>query len=277
MQADPTTTNPKSVVQSFAKGFRILEAFSAEAPEMTLSEIANRAELDPGTAFRMVNTLNMLGYLERVGASKRYRLSLKVLDLGFTAIGRMELRDLARPVLLPLVGEINEAASVGVLDGTDVLYVERVQAGMARLGVDVRIGSRIPAYYTVIGWSLLAFLPEDERRAILERSRRTKLSPEMIIDVEEIERGLADVRAKGFACHDRHMAPGLRFLAAPVMDADKRPVASVSVAAPSMNVSADEFVRLAAEPVKRAADKLSRALSVRGPVAPSLAPEADGA
>lgn len=263
--------NPKNVVQSFAKGFRILEAFTAEAPEMVLSEIANRADLDPGTVFRMVNTLVMLGYLERAGDTKRYRLTLKVLDLGFTAIGRMDLRDLARPVLLPLVGEINEAASVGVLDGTDVLYVERVQAGMARMGVDIRIGSRIPAYYTVIGWSLIAFLPEAERRAILDRSNLVKHSPEMVVDIDQIEQGLAKVRAAGFACHDRHNVPGLRFLAAPVMDADDRPVASVSVAAPSMNISFDEFTRLAAEPVMRAAAQLSRALSVRGPVATGFA------
>ncbi|MBL6933206.1 MAG: IclR family transcriptional regulator, partial [Rhodospirillales bacterium] len=89
----------KSQVQSLAKGFRVLEAFSAEDRELTLSEIAGRVGLDPGTVFRILSTLTTLGYLDRVSGTKRFRLTLKVLDLGFHAIARTEVRDLARPIL----------------------------------------------------------------------------------------------------------------------------------------------------------------------------------
>src|SRR5215469_9409636 len=78
----------KSSVQSLAKGFRVLEAFSGDAEEMTLSEMADVAGLDAGTTFRMVNTLVNLGYVARIPASRRFRLTLKVLDLGFHAIAR---------------------------------------------------------------------------------------------------------------------------------------------------------------------------------------------
>ena len=84
-------------------------------------------------------------YVDKVDDSRLFRLSLKVLDLGFHAIGRSDLRTRARPILRRLVGEVNEAASVGVLDGSSVMYVERVQAGLTQLGVDVRIGSRVAA------------------------------------------------------------------------------------------------------------------------------------
>jgi len=137
--------NPKNVVQSLAKGFRVLQAFTAGESELALAEVARRAQMDNATAFRLLNTLVMLGYVERAPGARTFRLTLKVLDLGFNAIGRMELRDRVRPVLRSLVGEVNEAASVAVLDGADVVYVERVQAGLVRLGVDVRVGSRIPA------------------------------------------------------------------------------------------------------------------------------------
>ena len=113
----------------------------------------------------MLNTLTMLGYVARVPDSKRFRLTLKVIDLGLHAIGRSDLRELARPILRSLVGEITEAASVGVLDGGDVLYVERVRAGLTRLGVDIRIGTNIPAVSGVIGHAILAFLPPAELRA----------------------------------------------------------------------------------------------------------------
>ena len=84
----------KSTVLSLAKGFRVLEVFNGREPELNLSEIAQRADLDTGTAFRLIRTLVMLGYLEQVDGVKRYRLALKVIDLGFNAIARMDLHSL---------------------------------------------------------------------------------------------------------------------------------------------------------------------------------------
>jgi IclR family transcriptional regulator, pca regulon regulatory protein len=135
------TSERRNVVNSLVKGLRLLEAFSADQPEMTLSEVASAAELDPGTTFRMLNTLVAAGYIARVPGSKRFRLTLKVTDLGFHAIARTDLRDIARPILRTLVGELSEAASLGVLDGGDVLYIERVRAGIARLSIDIRVGT----------------------------------------------------------------------------------------------------------------------------------------
>src|SRR5215470_13972918 len=145
MPADGGTLSAKSTVQSLTKGLRVLEAFTAERSEMSLAEVARAADIDNGTAFRFLNTLVILGYIRKTEA-KRFRLTLKCLDLGFRAIGRTELRELARPLLRDLVGPEIEAASVAVLDGAEVVYIERVQAGLARLGIDVRIGSRAPAY-----------------------------------------------------------------------------------------------------------------------------------
>ena len=141
--ADPAE---KNLVRSLAKGFAVLHAFTAERDELTLAEVAREAGIDNATAFRFLNTLLLLGYVARVPGTRRFRLTLRCLDLGFNAIARADLRMLARPLLRELVGELNEAASIGVLDGADVVYVERIQAGMARLGVDVRIGSRVPVY-----------------------------------------------------------------------------------------------------------------------------------
>ena len=103
----------RNVVNSLSKGLRVLEAFTFERPEMTLSEVARYAAIDPGTAFRMLNTLVMLGYVARVPEGRRFRLTLKVIDLGLHAIGRSDLRELARPILRSLVDEVSEAASLG--------------------------------------------------------------------------------------------------------------------------------------------------------------------
>src|SRR5207249_6795180 len=119
--------------------------------------------------------------------AKRYRLGLKVLDLGFNAIASMDFHSCARPLLRSLVGQVNEAASIGVLDGGHVVYVERVQAGLVRLGVHVHIGSRIPAYCTAIGHAILAYLPVEQRMRVLNQLERVKLAPGTTVTIPEIE------------------------------------------------------------------------------------------
>ncbi|MBN8963967.1 MAG: IclR family transcriptional regulator, partial [Rhizobiales bacterium] len=252
-------------VHSLSKWLRVLEAFSAERPEMTLSEVARVAGIDPGTAFRMLNTLVTLGYIARVPDSRRFRLTLKVLDLGLNAIGRADLRDLARPILRSLVGEISEAASLGVLDGANVLYVERVRAGLCRLSVDIRIGTSIPASVGIIGHAILAFLPTIDRERISTAGAQGRVAVNPL-GKAALNRTLNGVRQRGYALHDSLFGNGLRVLAVPVLDPDGYPVASVSVAAPAVRMSIDEFRTLTLEPVRSAAADIARAVQASGTI-----------
>jgi IclR family pca regulon transcriptional regulator len=251
-------------VQSLAKGFRVLQAFTAEEPELKLSEVARRADLDNGTAFRLLETLVMLGYLERFPETKQYRLTLKPLELGFSAIARMDLRTIVQPELRALVGTVREAASVGILDRDEVVYIERYQEGQARLGVDIRVGSRLPAYCTAIGHSILAFLPRAEARRVLGLSRRVKVNEYTPVSLEEIEEKLAEVRETGYAISDSEYIAGLRVLSAPILGADGCAIAALSVAAPSPRMPLKEFVALTAGPVTASAAKIAQALSAAG-------------
>ncbi len=239
--SEKTVDPSKSMVMSLAKGFRVLEVFDAQEPELTLSQIASRAELDPGTTFRLVKTLVMLGYLHPA-EHKRYRLGLKVLDLGFNAFGRMELHAIARPILRSLVGTINEAASIAVLDGPELVYVERLQMPLGRLGITQRIGARVPAYCTAVGHAILAYLPLEERLQILNAKERVKLTPNTPISIPEIESRLEKVRTLGYALSDQDTVIGVRVIAAPIFDPDQRSWAAISAAAPWMACSLQEFV-----------------------------------
>jgi IclR family pca regulon transcriptional regulator len=262
----------KSMVMSLAKGFRVLEVFSAEEPQLTLSQIAARAALDPGTAFRLVKTLVMLGYLQPA-EGKSYRLGWKILDLGFNAFGRMDLHTIARPILRSLVGSVNEAASIGVLDGPDVVYVERIQSGLGRLGVTQRIGARVPAYCTAIGHAILAYLPLEQRVGLLNARERVKLTPNTPVTLPEIEARLERVRALGYAVSDQDTVMGVRVIAAPILDPDHQPWAAVSAAAPWMTCSLEEFIRHTAGAVLNAAQTLTRALRISGSTAIPIQPE----
>ncbi|HYO84268.1 MAG TPA: IclR family transcriptional regulator [Bryobacteraceae bacterium] len=254
----------KSQVQSLAKGFRVLEAFDSEDRELTLTQIAGKARLDAGTTFRIVRTLVDLQYLIEVPGAKRYYLGLKVLGLGFHAIARMNPHDSARPVLRSLVGQVREAASIGALDGADVVYIDRVHAGLVRLGVEVRIGSRVPVYSTAIGHALIAHLPKAERLRILSLRERVKITPHTPTSMAVLEDRLKSVREAGYALSDQETVLGLRIIAAPILDADGHPYAAVSVASPAMHKSLQDFVESSVEPVKEAAKQLARLYGLSG-------------
>jgi IclR family pca regulon transcriptional regulator len=254
----------KNVVNSLAKGLRVMMVFTADEPELVLAEVARRAGMDNATAFRMLNTLVMLGFVEKVTGTRRFRLTLKCLDLGFNAIARSDLRTQARPILRGLVGETCEAASIGVLDAGEVVYVERIQAGLSRLGVDVRIGSRVPVHSTAIGQAILAFLPRETQVQILEAHPRARLTERTITDLDALLGRLVQVRLRGYALSDQENVPGLCVLSAPVLDADGFPVAAISVAAPAMVRATDQFEAMTRDPLMTAAATLSRALQVSG-------------
>lgn len=260
------TEASKSMVLSLAKGFRVLEVFDAREPELTLSQIAARAELDPGTTFRLVKTLVMLGYLQASDV-KKYRLGLKVLDLGFNAFGRMDLHTIARPMLRSLVGAINEAASIAVMDGAEMVYVDRIQVPLGRLGITQRVGARVPVYCTAVGHAILAYMPLEERLKVLNALERKKLTPNTPISVKEIESRLSKVRELGYAVSDQDTVIGVRVIAAPIFDADDRPWASISAAAPWMACSLKEFVEHTAPAVVNAATNLTKVSRVSGSAA----------
>ena len=256
----------RSTVQSLAKGFRILEAFNADNDEMTLSELALASRLDPGTTFRMLNTLVDLGYVAKVPNSRCFTLTLKVLDLGFHAIGHKDLRAVVRPALRTLVNDVYEAASFAVLNGAEALYIERVRAGIARLGVDIRVGTTVPAHQSIIGHSILAFLPPDHIAKLRQTPPRETIAALRQIGWDDIGPSLAEIRRDGYALRDSTLSEGLRILAVPVRDPDGVAIGAISIAAPAARSSADDFRARALEPARAAARDIARALEAGGSV-----------
>ena len=119
----------KSTVQSVAKAFAVLRAFDPSLPELTLSQLAERAGLDRGTAFRLTNTMVELGFIRSVPGSKRYRLTLKCLELGFSALSGRDLSTHAGPLLRDHVPAIADAGSLGVLESGEIIYLQARASG----------------------------------------------------------------------------------------------------------------------------------------------------
>ena len=250
-------SNPKNVVQSVAKAFAVLRAFDGSRPDLTIAEVAARAGLDRGTAFRLVHTLVGLGYLRPVPGDRRYRLTLKCLELGFTALQAGDLPAHAAPLLREAVPDVADAGSLGVLDRGEVIYLQRVQAGLDRGGLDRRPGSRTGAYAAALGHAILAYLPRGEQVAQLESVERVKVSERTVTDLDALLARLAEVRAQGYAVADGENAYGLRTVAAPVLDGAGAPLAAVSLTIQAGRMSLDAFVARATPEVRRLAGELT--------------------
>jgi len=233
--------NPKNRVASVGKAFAVLQSFSSEAFELTLSEIAATADLDRGTAFRLIQTLVELGYLQPVPQSRRFRLGIACLDLGYTVLSHGSLRPMVEPLLRGLVPDVGDAASLGILDGGDVIYLARIGAGLDRHKMDRRPGTRIPAYSAALGHVMLAHLPRDEQIARLESRPRVKLSERTLTDLDALLARLDQVKKKGHAVSDGENAYGLRTLATPIFDAQGLVIGGLSVTVDAMRLDMAAF------------------------------------
>lgn len=198
----------KSTVQSAAKAFAVLRAFSAEWAELTSTEVARMTGLDRGTSFRLVHSLVSLGYLAAVPATRRFRLTHKCLDLGLMALAGGSLKSMAAPLLREQVPDQADTASLETLEGADVVYVKRGQSDTGRRDLERRVGSRTGAYGAALGHVLLAWLPAEEARGIMNFPDRVALSERTLTDLDTLCARLDDVRHRGYAISDGENAYG---------------------------------------------------------------------
>src|SRR4029079_2805940 len=140
--------------QSLERGLAILSAFKPATPELGISELARVLGLTRSTSHRYVATLARLGYLQQNPQSRKYRLGPRVLDLGFSAINSMELRQIAADHLQQLSDETGHTVNMAILDGTDIVYIERcrsAQQGQREIDLNLHVGSRLSDHSPSIG------------------------------------------------------------------------------------------------------------------------------
>lgn len=213
-------------VQSFARGLAVLRSFGAHAPAQTLTEAAERCGLTRAAARRILLTLVYLGYVEHDG--KWFRLTPRVLELGFAYLTSLPLWQRAQPALEALMAEVQESCSAAVLDSAEIVYVLRVQARRI-MSVNLGVGSRLPAYCTSMGRVLLAGLPRNEWKARLAALPRQALTPRTVVEVDRLMDVLAQVHRQGWSLVDEELEPGLVTLAAPVIDRSGKVVAAINI------------------------------------------------
>ncbi|MFB7357327.1 IclR family transcriptional regulator domain-containing protein [Streptomyces gardneri] len=224
-------------LQSLARGLDVLCAFGAVRGPARLSELARLTDLPRATARRALITLCHLGYVRE--DEDGFRVLPRVLELGHARVSGFTLVEIATPHLAELVVRVHESASVAVLDGEDIRYVARV-ASSRIMHIDIRVGTRLPAYATSMGRVLLGALPEEERAAALAGLRPEALTPRTVATPEALAEAVAETARRGYGWVEQELEEGLRSLAAPVTDGRGRVVAAVNVALHAGRCPAEE-------------------------------------
>ena len=215
-------------VRALAKGLAVIEAFDARSPSMTLSEVARKTGLSRGTARRLLHTLVELGYAGFDG--KHFGLQPRALNLGFAYLHSRSLWQLGQPYMVELVERVHESCSIAVLDGSEIVYVARVPTAARIMSINLGIGTRLPAFATSMGRVLLAGLPAEEVKQLLEQaSPLPKYTPKTISDPGVLLREIDLVRRQGWALVDQELETGLRSIAAPIVDGGTRVVAALNI------------------------------------------------
>ncbi|KVD74520.1 IclR family transcriptional regulator [Burkholderia sp. ABCPW 14] len=250
-----------SYVQSFARGLAVIRAFDAEHPEQTLTEVAAATGLTRAGARRILLTLQTLGYVEADG--RLFRLTPKILDLGFAYLTSMPFWNLAEPVMEQLSARIHESCSAAVLDRTEIVYVLRVPTHKI-MTINLSIGSRLPAYCTSMGRVLLASLDDAALDDTLAQSTLRAYTPRTLTDPAALKDAIAQVRGQGWAIVDQELEAGLISLSAPIRNRRGHVIAAMNISGNAQRHSTKQMVKTFLDPLLEAAQTVSQLVARRG-------------
>ena len=184
-------------VNSVIKAFRVLTAFSVSEPRLTLTQLVEKLDIDKSTAQRFTHTLLNMGYLDKDPVTKTLGMTVKVMDLAHIYLATSPLVSAALPYMVHLNAETGETVNLTVLDGPDVVFVSRI-VGRNLLSTGVIIGTRLPAYVTATGLSMMSLLPPEQVQSILEQTDLRAYTPNTVYEPAKILTRLATIRSKGY-------------------------------------------------------------------------------
>lgn len=253
---DDSDGNPDFVL-SLARGLKAMEAFEGHLEGLSVADLARLTGFSRAAVRRLLMTLEQLGYAECTG--RLYRLTIRVLKLGFSYLSSTSTPSLAQPILEQVTGIVHESSSLSVLDEDQIVYIARSTTKRV-LSVGLSVGSRLPLYCTSMGRVLLAALPESELNAYLDRVEVKALTPKTITNRELLLQSIRQTGIDGFALVDEELELGLRSIAVPVKTRHDRVVAAMNIGVHAARVSTAEMIEAFLPVLREKAHELSQLL-----------------
>jgi IclR family transcriptional regulator, pca regulon regulatory protein len=270
----PTLREPR-YSQSLERGLAILGCFTTERPIRGIADIAEELRMSRSTTHRYMITLVALGYLEQ-DHRRKYHLGLNITNLGLSALSSTSLSEHAQSHLEELRRRTRYTVNVAVLDGPEIVYIARAPSDRRgrsevdpqprtgrQVGLDLSIGSRLPAHCTAMGKLLMAHLPDREQRELIAEMKLERFTPNTITSRRSLQIELARIRADSFAVNDQELTAGLHSIAAPIRAESRDVVAAANMAAHSSVISLPELVDRLGPHLIATADRISARLGYR--------------
>ncbi|PTY94769.1 IclR family transcriptional regulator [Heyndrickxia sporothermodurans] len=244
--------------QSVIKALGMLDLFTEEEPELSLKEVTERVQLPKPTVYRLLTSLEYCGFLTKTMDSeydKRYKLGLKLMELGQLVSEQLELRKVALPYMKKLANEINEVVHLVIVNHDEAVYIEKVESTHA-VRLYTRIGKRSPLYLGSGPKLLLAFLPDKKRKEILDAAAIRPLNKNQIInEIEEIKRN-------EFAISYGEQDEGTTGISFPIYDYHRKVIAALAVSGPSYRFEG-AHLEMIKEKTKKSAKDISSEMGYR--------------
>ena len=232
-------------VQVLDRALAVVDAIAEQQEPTSLTDLAAKLQLNKSTVHRLVMILERHRVIERDLQTGRYRLGMRLFELGSIAISRFDIREKARHHIEQLHYEVNESVHLCTLDGGEILYLDRVEPTRS-VRMECRVGKRNPAHCTSVGKAMMAWLPEREVDQILRQHGMVRRTPATMTTPAELKADLNLVRARGYAIDDEEVEEGVRCVGVAVVGYDGRPLAAISVSAPSFRLSMEKVPVVAA-------------------------------
>jgi IclR family transcriptional regulator, KDG regulon repressor len=249
-------------VQVLDRAFQILNLLAEEPSGMGLTDIAEYLKLHKSTAHRLIMVLERSRFVEKNTVSGKYHLGSRLMELGLSAVSRLDVYEVARPQLRTLVKETGETAHLAVLREGEIVSLVNVQSSQT-LRTPTTVGTRTPAHCTSLGKAMLAFAPPEHVEEFLGNRTLKPYTRKTITSPSRLKAELAATRARGYALDDEEREPGLRCIGAPVWDSTGEVVAAVSIAGPAFRIT-DRRVPALARMVMKIAARISASLGYSG-------------
>ena len=262
------------LAQSLGRGLGILEAFTRERPELGVTELGVRLGLAKSTVHRLLATLQARGYVRKNPRSGKYHLGIRPWEVGCIAAGQLGYREVSRPALEDLAREAGETAHLAILDGSEVVYLDRVD-GSPPIHAEAPVGGRVPGHAVSAGRALLAFLDPETLRKVLARGLR-RFTLATVADEVKLREDLTAVRVNGYAVTLGEWRAEVSGISAPVRDSSGEAVLAIGVSVATRQLLPGRIEALAPL-VRETAGRLSRELGFSGDAPVPTGPVSAGA
>ncbi|HTC94131.1 MAG TPA: IclR family transcriptional regulator [Terriglobales bacterium] len=245
-------------IQVLDRALSILEALSQDGPDLTLAQMSESLGLHKSTAHRLIMVLGRNKLVEKNSQTGKYRLGLKLFELGTRAVSQLDLRERARPFLERVVLETGETVHLCIYDDGEVVYLDKVEPRRSvRLASSV--GRRNPAYCTAMGKAIMAYLPENQVEIAVQKHGLRPFTRKTIGTMAELKSELVKIRETGYAIDNEENEEGVCCVGSVVRDFSGDTIAAISVSGPTFRVGAEK-ISVLAKSIISAADGLSKEL-----------------